>query len=193
MPFRDTTRLRWALLVGLCAIGAVAADAASAARYTFSASADAYVQENRPHTNYGRTAFLKVGAAPVQRAYLRFNVTSLSGRVTRVTLRLRARGRRTGVVRIRTARPLGRDDDHVRERSGDHRRGSEKDSSNADPLVVRGRDVPCPSGPDCHFRRDREKPIPVATRQPRIRSGVCTQARGRDGLRRPASRAPTAW
>jgi chitodextrinase len=55
--------------------------------FTFTPSADAYVNEASPTSNYGSSA-LRADASPIVRSYLRFDVQGLSGTVIRVTLRI---------------------------------------------------------------------------------------------------------
>lgn len=62
----------------------------STTTHSFLPSADAYVSRARPRHNFGSSRTLRVGAAPVRRAYLRFNLRSLTGTVSRATLRLYA-------------------------------------------------------------------------------------------------------
>jgi hypothetical protein len=57
---------------------------------TFAPVADAYVNQNKPSTNFGTNPKLKVQASPTLRSYLRFNVQGISGTVTKATLRLNA-------------------------------------------------------------------------------------------------------
>jgi hypothetical protein len=57
---------------------------------TLAPVADAYVNKNKPNTNFGTNSKLKVQASPTLRSYLRFNVQGISGTVTRATLRLNA-------------------------------------------------------------------------------------------------------
>lgn len=63
---------------------------------TFSASADAYVSQDRPTTNFGSDAELRV-AAPLneQRTHLRFDVAGLDGTVLSAKLRLSPKGSST--------------------------------------------------------------------------------------------------
>ena len=56
--------------------------------FTFNPVADAYTNEGSTTTNYGTATTLRADATPLVRSYLRFNVQSLSGSVTRVTLRI---------------------------------------------------------------------------------------------------------
>jgi len=55
---------------------------------TFLPSADAYVRDSSPTSNYGNATSLRADASPVDRSYLRFNVQGLGGPVTRATLRV---------------------------------------------------------------------------------------------------------
>lgn len=58
--------------------------------FTFSSAADARVAEASPTTNYGSTTTLPVdgGAGSVQKSYIRFNVSSISGPIQSVKLRV---------------------------------------------------------------------------------------------------------
>ncbi len=62
----------------------------TAATYTFTPVADAYVRSDYPATNFGLDAALVADASPDYHSYLRFNVAEMSGTVTRATLRLYA-------------------------------------------------------------------------------------------------------
>jgi chitodextrinase len=54
---------------------------------TFSPTADAYINESTPDTNYGSSPFLRVDASPVLNSYLKFTVAGLFDRtITRVRL-----------------------------------------------------------------------------------------------------------
>ena len=55
---------------------------------TLTPTADAYVNQATPSTNYGTSAGLKAGTTPVMRSYLKFVVPRLSGPVSSATLRL---------------------------------------------------------------------------------------------------------
>ena len=55
---------------------------------TFMSSGDAWVNEGAPNTNYGSNSRLEVGQSPGERAYLKFNVTNLTGPVTSAKLKL---------------------------------------------------------------------------------------------------------
>jgi hypothetical protein len=108
-----------------------ATDRAAAAVETFRPSADAYVNEARPHRDYESAGRLhaRAGSRPEKQVYLRFSVGGLSGPVTRATLRLFVtNGTPNGPAVYRTAgwpsKPLtwarhpatisGRRDDHGR-------------------------------------------------------------------------------
>ena len=55
----------------------------------FAPTADAYVSQARPGTNFGAaTQLLTSGGLGIKRSYLRFEVANLSGTVLRATLRL---------------------------------------------------------------------------------------------------------
>jgi acid phosphatase type 7 len=60
---------------------------------TLAPAADAYVDADQGNTNYGTSEIVRTDSSPDQRAYLRFNVTGVSGRpVTRAVLRIYANG-----------------------------------------------------------------------------------------------------
>ena len=65
-----------------------ATDRAAAAVETFRPSADAYVNEARPHRDYESAGRLhaRAGSRPEKQVYLRFSVGGLSGPVTRAIL-----------------------------------------------------------------------------------------------------------
>ncbi len=63
---------------------------ALAATSTFTAVADARVEETSPDVNFGTSSTLKVDGSPRYETYLRFELTGLSGVVKRATLRLYA-------------------------------------------------------------------------------------------------------
>jgi hypothetical protein len=56
--------------------------------FTFSPVADTYANEGSPTSNYGTSTALRADATPFVRSYLRFNVESVAGSITRVTLRI---------------------------------------------------------------------------------------------------------
>src|SRR3954469_11035165 len=59
-----------------------------AATFTFSPSADAYVDASRPDTNFGTQTKIRTDGSPVVRSFLRFNVQGVSGNVAKATLSL---------------------------------------------------------------------------------------------------------
>ncbi len=64
-----------------------------AAGTTFTPVADAYVSSAAPAINYGLATTLRVdGASPIQKSYLKFTLSGLSGTVTNATLRVYANG-----------------------------------------------------------------------------------------------------
>jgi hypothetical protein len=65
-------------------------DRAAAAVEMFRPSADTYVNEGHPNKNYASAGRLhtQAGSRPAKRAYVRFDITGLSGPVTRAKLRL---------------------------------------------------------------------------------------------------------
>jgi hypothetical protein len=70
---------------------------------TFTATADSYVRQAYPDKNYGTAHRLRTGgtasAGDLQRAYLKFTVPPISGRVTKATLRLYVgKSNRTGLA-----------------------------------------------------------------------------------------------
>jgi hypothetical protein len=63
---------------------------AATSTVSFGASADAFVTQSHPDTNYGARTQLKADGSPTQQSYLRFDIQGLSGTVTRAVLRLTA-------------------------------------------------------------------------------------------------------
>jgi pectate lyase len=61
---------------------------ASGTTVTFTSSGDSWVNEASPNSNYGSASRLEVGQSPSERAYLKFNVTGLTGTITSAKLRL---------------------------------------------------------------------------------------------------------
>ncbi len=59
-----------------------------AASATFRPVADAYVDSTFPGSSYGVYPTLRVDGSPVVRAYLRFNLTGLSGTISLAKLRV---------------------------------------------------------------------------------------------------------
>ena len=68
---------------------------------SFLASGDAYVYSSKPSANYGTQSSLKVDGQPVARTYLQFDLRSLSGTVSKATLRLWAKNASTPGFDIR--------------------------------------------------------------------------------------------
>ena len=67
---------------------------ATSASSRFVPSADAYVSQAKPTSNFGTATTLRTDASPkLERSYLRFDVTQLPGSVTKATLRLYADSR----------------------------------------------------------------------------------------------------
>jgi Glycosyl hydrolase family 99/Fibronectin type III domain len=104
-----TTRGRLARRVRSVALAAAAAALLSfgvasseAATATFSPSADTYVDSSRPTTNFGSGIKLRSDGSPVVRSYLRFDVQSLSGYVTKATLSLLPASSLAGVLTARS-------------------------------------------------------------------------------------------
>src|SRR3954468_8387597 len=89
------------VLAGLAAV-AVFPAGARAGSFTFTANADAPVQQSYPYTNYGSSTTLRAGSYPTTRSYLRFAVSGLgSGTVTRATLQLYPTASSTYGVKVR--------------------------------------------------------------------------------------------
>jgi len=80
-------RIGFGALRAAIAALALLGPAATADAATFSPSADAGARSDRPTENFGASA-LRVDAAPVQRAFLRFDVSGLEGPVSGATLRV---------------------------------------------------------------------------------------------------------
>ena len=94
---------------------------------TFSAAADAYVEEANPSTNFGTATFLRTdaGGNPDIDSYLRFALAGIQGKITSAKLRLFAtsntdrRARRDADLEL-----VVRDRHHVGQQAGgDRRRG----------------------------------------------------------------------
>jgi hypothetical protein len=67
---------------------------ATSATSRFTPSADAYVSQGKPTSNFGTAPILRTDGFPrLQRSYLRFDVSQLAGTVTKATLRLYTVGR----------------------------------------------------------------------------------------------------
>ncbi len=76
----------FAIVAALCSV--VDAARATITTSTFTTVADAYVAQNRANTNFGTDRRLKIQTGPIQRSYVRFSVSGLSGTVRRATLRV---------------------------------------------------------------------------------------------------------
>ena len=57
---------------------------------TFNSSADSYVNETSPATNYGSSTQCRIDGSPILRTYLRFDVQNLVGTITSAKLRIYA-------------------------------------------------------------------------------------------------------
>ncbi len=67
---------------------------ATSAISRFTPSADAYVSQAKPNSNFGTAPILRTDGFPkLERSYLRFDITQLTGSVTKATLRLYAGSR----------------------------------------------------------------------------------------------------
>jgi hypothetical protein len=105
--YTNTRRARsraglFSLLCALMAPVVLSANAnAMVTATTFAPTADAYVVQNKASTNFGTESKLKVQGAPIQRGYLRFDVTGLSGTIVRATLVIRAASASTVPVAVR--------------------------------------------------------------------------------------------
>src|SRR5215470_7348240 len=55
---------------------------------TVNPTADAYVLQTSPSANFGTSTQLSASTSPITRSYLKFTVPTLSGAVTRATLRV---------------------------------------------------------------------------------------------------------
>jgi len=63
-------------------------DAATTVIHTFSATADAYVNSDKPDFNYGDALTLRIDQDPEVRSYLAFDVRGIDGPVQRATIEL---------------------------------------------------------------------------------------------------------
>jgi acid phosphatase type 7 len=82
-----------ATLLGVGLLSAVTLAAPAATSVTFTPTDDTFSSSSDPSANYGSLSYVRVDASPTRRAFLRFNVTGLTGPVTRATLRLYSRTR----------------------------------------------------------------------------------------------------
>jgi hypothetical protein len=82
--------VRWGRILAVCASAIFAlaglylpwrgsAVSQAAGQLTFSPVADSYVYQSTPGTNFGTNTRLRTDASPVQRSFLRFNVSGLNG------------------------------------------------------------------------------------------------------------------
>jgi parallel beta-helix repeat protein len=62
----------------------------SSGGFTFNPTADSYVTEASPTTNYGTSTQVRADGSPIVRAYLRFDVQGVAGTVTSAKLRIYA-------------------------------------------------------------------------------------------------------
>jgi hypothetical protein len=87
---RSLAGLVVALLLLLAGAAAAPTGAATTASTTLAATDDGYVDASRPRRTFGSADMLRVGRRPVLRSYLRFDLSSLEGAVTRAVLQLTA-------------------------------------------------------------------------------------------------------
>jgi hypothetical protein len=66
--------------------------------FTFTPVADSYVNASSTSTNYGISTTLRVDGSPFVNSYLRFNLSGLSGTVTKATLRIYANSASTSGI-----------------------------------------------------------------------------------------------
>jgi hypothetical protein len=67
---------------------------------TFTAEADAYVDESNSSSNYGSNQSLRVDGSPVIHSYLRFNISGIDGSVTKATLRIYANSKSSAGIEV---------------------------------------------------------------------------------------------
>jgi acid phosphatase type 7 len=91
------TGFAWGLLAVAMVIATIAATGAAPAATgpragirAFKPVADTYVSSATPRSNFGSLRVLRVDGTPEETAYLRFNLTRISGEITSVTLLLHA-------------------------------------------------------------------------------------------------------
>jgi hypothetical protein len=63
---------------------------------TYEPTADSYVDESLPNTNYGNSTSLRIDGSPLLRGYLRYDLTGVSGTIEKVTLRMFNNSRSAG-------------------------------------------------------------------------------------------------
>ena len=91
-----------AVLALLSGSGAVVDRAGAASTSSsFAAVADSYVFQQKGATNYGTSNQLKIQGSPLERAYIRFNVTGLSGTILKGTLQLNTQTASTAGYEVR--------------------------------------------------------------------------------------------
>jgi glycoprotein endo-alpha-1,2-mannosidase len=81
---------RFAVALGALSAAFGAASGAAAVTSTFVPVADAYVRSDAATQNFGTRPALRVDGSPIVRSYVRFTVPTLSGPVTKATLRIYA-------------------------------------------------------------------------------------------------------
>ena len=84
---RAGAALALAVVVGTFPSGA----GSQVASQTFTPVADAFVSSSKPKTNYGTAQRLKMDRSPVLTTYVRFNLSNLTGSITRATLQVYSR------------------------------------------------------------------------------------------------------
>jgi hypothetical protein len=88
---RKPCRYLLPVALGVSVLAGPHATPAQAARTVVAPVADTYVSAKAPGANFGRSRRLDVGARPVERAYLRFDITLPPGaKISGATLRLKA-------------------------------------------------------------------------------------------------------
>jgi hypothetical protein len=70
---------------------------------TFVPSADSYVTESNPNSNFGTSTVLRLDGSPISRTYMRFDVQGLTAPVARATLRLFANTNASGGFDVHSA------------------------------------------------------------------------------------------
>jgi len=90
-----------ALAAALLGLAAIAARPAAAATTTLTPVADSYVDSAQPSTNFGGSTQVRADGSPVVRAYLRFDARTISGSVTRATLRVWANSTHSSGYQVR--------------------------------------------------------------------------------------------
>jgi hypothetical protein len=107
-------------VVAVAATASVVAFATPARAAVFAPQADAYVSNTARGANHGTSRHLLIGARPLARGFLRFDVRGLQGRVASARLRVRAlRGSADG-FRVRTIRAGVLSERHTTLRNAPH-------------------------------------------------------------------------